>query len=436
MSRTARWTAGIAAAMLGVLLLLAAGVAWWLPDDAQLAARIATAFEQRTGVGLRVGAAHWTLRPGLALVLDDLATVQKEPVTVRRLALHASLRELLARRIRIDEVVLEGAVLPRTSVREFRGAGERSSSPAGPLSLDAVPVGTLRFEDLTWIDRRGIALAYDGHIDFDAGWLPRQLEVARHGVTPPARLVLRREGDGYTWRTDVDVAGGTWNGTSTVQVLADQRMRLRAELAPRNVDLVGLSAAFGRDTAVEGRINGRTEVTAEGANPAEWLRVLHTRTQFTLRPAMLRRFDLARAVSTAGISRGGQTQLQELTGTLDTQATDEGIVMRYSNLKARSGVLTASGSATLLNRRIDGELAVDIVDGVVGVPLKIGGTIDAPELSLTGGALTGAAIGSAVLPGVGTALGARIGQRMEKIFGGDGAGKKKPSSGTAKPHTP
>ncbi|MDO9354948.1 MAG: hypothetical protein Q7T55_14720, partial [Solirubrobacteraceae bacterium] len=52
-------------------------------------------------------------------------------------------------------------------------------------------------------------------------------------------------------------------------------------------------------------------------------------------------------------------------------------------------------------------------------PLKVAGTLDAPELSLTGGALTGAAIGSAVLPGVGTAIGARIGQKVEKLFGGD-----------------
>ena len=117
-------------------------------------------------------------------------------------------------------------------------------------------------------------------------------------------------------------------------------------------------------------------------------------------------------------------------------------MLRYTNLKGRSGVLTASGSATMINRRIDGELAVDLVDGLVGVPLKVGGTIDAPELSLTGGALTGAAIGSAVLPGVGTAVGARIGQRIENLLGGgdrskDGKGAtKKVMPKAAPPRTP
>jgi hypothetical protein len=78
----------------------------------------------------------------------------------------------------------------------------------------------------------------------------------------------------------------------------------------------------------------------------------------------------------------------------------------------------------VLNRRLDGEMAVDLVDGVVGVPIKLGGTLDAPELSLTGGALAGAAMGSAVLPGVGTAIGARIGQQLEKLFG---SGERKPA---------
>jgi phage tail tape-measure protein len=68
---------------------------------------------------------------------------------------------------------------------------------------------------------------------------------------------------------------------------------------------------------------------------------------------------------------------------------------------------------------------------VVGVPLKIGGTVSDPELSMTGAALTGAAIGSAVLPGVGTAIGARVGQQVEKLFGGDT--EKKPPPKPRKP---
>ena len=114
-------------------------------------------------------------------------------------------------------------------------------------------------------------------------------------------------------------------------------------------------------------------------------------------------------------------------------------MLQYSALKARSGLLTASGSVRLFNRKLDGEVAVDIVDGVVGVPLKVAGTVEAPELSLTGGALAGAAVGSAVLPGVGTAIGARLGQRLEEMFDGDDAKEKKggaPATPRREPRAP
>ena len=152
---------------------------------------------------------------------------------------------------------------------------------------------------------------------------------------------------------------------------------------------------------------------------------MRTRTTFSVRPATLTGVDLAKTVLTAGTDRSGTTPLDELTGTLETQGTDDGIVLRYTNLKARSGVLTASGNLRFFNRKLDGELAVDIVDGVVGMPLKIGGTASNPEISLTGGALAGAAVGTAVLPGVGTAIGARVGQQVEKLFGADEPAQKK-----------
>ena len=70
-----------------------------------------------------------------------------------------------------------------------------------------------------------------------------------------------------------------------------------------------------------------------------------------------------------------------------------------------------------LRRKLDGELAIDLVGGVVGIPLKISGTVEEPVLSMTAGAVTGAAVGTAVLPGVGTAIGARVGQQVERLLG-------------------
>lgn len=423
------WLLGIA-----VVLLLGVGALVWvvsarLPTDDEVAAKISEGFEKRFGIALKIGGAHWSLLPAPVLVLSDIATEQPRPITLRRVTLQLQTAPLLQRVIAVDDIEIESLVLPRASVRAFRGKGPKPQESGGsvvalpaPWTLAPVPVEQLRWRDVTWIDRRDIALAYDGDIRFDPGWRPRQARIERAGITPIARLRLDRQAAQDRWRTRIDVGGGTWNGVARFETQPGGKLQLSAELEPRQIDIESLVQAFGRHTAVAGKVSGNTTLTAEADSAEELgalIRSLHTRTTFSVQPATLTKLDVAKAVTTAGISRGGRTPLDELTGTLDTQGTEDGVVMRYSNLKARSGVLTASGNLKLFNRRLDGEIAVDLVDGVVGVPLKVGGTMSDPELSLTGAALTGAAIGSAVLPGVGTAIGARVGQQVEKLLGGD-----------------
>ena len=434
-----RWLIGIAAVLLlgaGTLVLV---VRSKLPTDDEVAAKIAAGFEQRFGVALKVGAAHWALLPTPMLVLTDVATDQPRPITLKRASLQLQLAPLLHRVIALDEIEIESLVLPRASVRAFRGKGPKPQEgnnivalPA-PWTLAPVPVEQVRWRDVVWIDRRDIALAYDGEVSFDAQWRPRTARLERAGLPTPVRLRLDRESGQDRWRTRIDAGGGTWNGVTRLETLPGGKLRVSAELEPRQIDIESLVQAFDRRTSLAGKVSGQTTLTAEAdavQDLSALMRSLHTRTTFTVRPATLTRLDVVKAVSTAGISRGGRTSLDQLTGTLDTQGTEDGVVMQYTNLKARSGVLTASGNLKLFNRKLDGEIAVDLVDGVVGVPLKIGGTMSDPELSLTGAALTGAAIGSAVLPGVGTAIGARVGQQVEKLFGGD---KKPAPQPAAKP---
>lgn len=429
-----RWLIGIA-----VALLLGVGALVWvvsarLPTDDEVAAKIAEGFEKRFGVALKVGGAHWSLLPVPVLVLSDIATDQPRPITLRRATLRLQLAPLLQRVIAVDEIEIESLVLPRASVRAFRGKGPKPQEGSGnvvalpaPWTLAPVPVELLRWRDVVWIDRRDISLAYDGDVRFDPGWRPRQARLERASVTPPVRLRLDRQAGQDRWRTRIDAGGGTWNGVSRLETLPDGKLQFSAELEPRQIDIESLVQAFDRRTSVAGKFSGNTTLVAEAGSSEELgalIRSLHTRTTFSVQPATLTKLDVAKAVATAGVSRGGTTQLDELTGTVDTQGTEDGVVIQYTNLKARSGVLTASGNLKLFNRKLDGEIAVDLVDGVIGVPLKIGGTASDPELSLTGAALTGAAIGSAVLPGVGTAIGARVGQQVEKMFGGS---KPKPA---------
>jgi uncharacterized protein (DUF697 family) len=121
---------------------------------------------------------------------------------------------------------------------------------------------------------------------------------------------------------------------------------------------------------------------------------------------------------------------------MDTQNTPEGMVVMFNDVHAKSGALSASGKARLFNRHVDAALAVDLVDGVVGVPLKITGPVNAVKVSLPAGAVAGAVVGTAVLPVVGTAIGARLGAALGKIFGSGPAPKNGLSPVSPVPVTP
>ena len=174
--------------------------------------------------------------------------------------------------------------------------------------------------------------------------------------------------------------------------------------------------ALGRPSLVSGKASGETTLSANGDTLAELARSLHTKTLFTMAPATLTKFDIAKVIRSGGKEHAGQTVLDTLSGQMDTQNTPKGMVVDYSNIKAKSGAFTASGRARVANRQVEAELAVDLVDGWVGVPLVITGPLDNVKFSVPGGAVAGAVVGTAVLPGVGTALGARIGATLGKVF--------------------
>ena len=168
---------------------------------------------------------------------------------------------------------------------------------------------------------------------------------------------------------------------------------------------------------LSGKAAGEATLAAQGDSVAELAQSLRTQTPFKMGPSKLLRFDLDKAVRTLGKDHSGQTAVDSVTGELDTQNTAEGMVIKFKGIKATSGALSASGDARLLNRVIDAEFAVDLVDGIVGVPLKVTGPLNKVNVSVPASALAGAAVGTAVLPVIGTAIGARLGAAIGKLFG-------------------
>ena len=408
---------------LATLVLAGAVLAHWLPSDEALAQRAASALSSELGVTVGVAALHWQVLPVPAVVLENVVTQQTQPVRMARLTLYPAWGALWRRRIQFDRITLDGALVPQLSLSALSMPGKSGSSASSPTAAGApwtaatLPVRRFEFRDVTWISPRDVAVVYAGEADFDEGWRPRTAQLRRPGAQVLTDLDLTRQGQQDSWLLGIHLGGGTVNGEIRLQALDNGRLRLTGKLHPRDVELASGVAAFNRRPIISGKASGETTLSAEGDQAMDLAQALHTQTSLRMQPATLLRFDLDKAIRTAGQDHAGQTRLDSVTGQLDTQNTPGGMVVRFNDIQARSGALSASGKATLANRHIEAAFAVDLVDGVVGVPLTLSGPTDAVKVSVPGAAAVGAAVGTAVLPGVGTVLGARLGAALGKLFG-------------------
>jgi hypothetical protein len=128
--------------------------------------------------------------------------------------------------------------------------------------------------------------------------------------------------------------------------------------------------------------------------------------------------DVASA-ATALVKQGatrGQTRFDELAG----HFVREGKAHRFTQLRISASGLTARGHVTVApSRALSGQLNTSMaaIGSAASIPLTVAGTIEAPLLYPSTSALIGAAVGTAVLPGVGTAAGASLGGMVEGLFG-------------------
>ena len=404
-----------------------------IPSEPQLAQQATAELELVLGVPVSIGALQWQVFPSPKVEIENAVIRQPQPIEISKLTLHINSAALWQRRLKVDRAVVQGAVLPQLSLRGLGGQLATSSAETGKkFTVDALPLARIEWVDVTWISRRGIRLVVEGDADFDAGWRPRTATLRRSQVSPPAELMLTRQGQEDRWAVRSAVGGGTAHGEVRLFTSAQAGLRLSGTLQPRSIDVAGALQAFERRAIVSGKVSGETTLSGKGAGLGELAQSVRTATSFTMGRSVLLRFDLDKAIRSAGKDHSGITPLDEISGQVDTQNTPQGMVVSFSRLKTSSGALSASGTARLANRQIEAELAVNLggglVGGLVGVPLVISGPVDTVRVSVPASALAGAAVGTAVLPGVGTAVGAQIGSAIGKLFGSKPAASQRASS--------
>lgn len=283
-------------------------------------------------------------------------------------------------------------------------------------------------DDVTWVSAAGTAMALDGQALLgDDGLLDSASVKLIRGNLQGLRAELKRQSHAektklHAWALHMDVGGGSVTGLVNVQAPsanAGSNWQVSAQLQTQGVELAALTAP---GKTLSGLLDATSTLDARAATTAALAEALQTSTTFSVRHAVLHGIDLTKAVKTVGLNRGGETRLDTLTGQINTQ----GRSAQLSKLVASSGALSASGQVDISSTKtLSGRINVDLAEGsklgkALGVPLVVGGTVAAPEVTLERSALVGGLLGTLVLPGVGTVggfkLGGKVGEGLKGFF--------------------
>jgi hypothetical protein len=419
-------------ALLGLLGVAAAvSLHYWL-GSGDFRSRLEAESSEFLGVPVALSRVHLSFWPQPAIALDGVQVRTTPALSMVRVELRPEWRALLAGRREVAALVVREAQWPQRGIDQLLAARQKTRvappkdvAPASTDEGDSEPdlsvdwvLRHVVLQQVTWRNARDVATTFDADARLADDSLPQTLDLqVREGPWKDAKLDLVR--DGARWAVEAQLGGGTVRGHLQYAALAPAvRVRtLTGELVTRGVEVTALAAsASGQRGPLSGQLEATTTVSARAPTAAGLLPALQTQSRFTVHNAELHGLDLAKAVTTVGLSRGGETRLDTLTGQLDTQGRG---TARLHELVASSGVLRATGEVALApSRALSGRVLVDLTAGaagrLVGVPLTVSGTLDAPEVTLSRGAMLGAAIGTAVMPGVGTGAGAQMGDRLSQ----------------------
>ena len=446
----------------GFALLFAAlvlGLYHWV-STGDFKQRVAQQASAALGVPVALGSIGVDVWPVPAVALSQI-TVQTVPaISVGRLEARPQLLPLLSGQLVVATLIVRQAVLPQTGLDKVLTAHQAlqkkklltpesigleakkttNSEPKAPPDVQKTAPAAMAWlprrtvlDDVTWVNTAGAATALQGQANLAADGLPDSvsLKLIRGNLKGlHAKLQRNTEPGAATqqWGLQVDVGGGKVTGPITLLMPGANSpggsLTLQAKLQTQGVEVAALTAP---NKPLSGLLDASTSAQARAATTAGLADALQTATTFTVRNAVIHGIDLAKAVKTVGMSRGGETRLNLLTG----QITTQGKAAQLKDLVASSGALSAKGRVNLsaqkaLSGRVDVALVGDsqlgkALGGAVGIPLVVGGTVAAPQVTLERSALIGGVLGTLVAPGAGTAgglaLGGKVGEGLKGLFG-------------------
>jgi hypothetical protein len=415
-------------AVVGVLLVVALaawGVQRWL-DSADMRTRITQDASEMLGVPVNL--AHITVQfwPLPALQFTELRLQTQPAIALQQLALRPAWGQLLRGQFRLAAVGVQGLSLNQRALDKLVSLQKKKLLTQKTQGMEPKKANEdlnlperVDLDQVDWLDDKGKPTRLGAHLKFSAmGELDAAAFTVHGGQFEGAKTTIERSGE--RWSVDAQVAGGSVKGWVSAQRSPDASSPLvvSGELQTRQLEVGRLTTPV----VLSGVLEADTTLSAHAPAWGDVAEVLQSQSRFTVHHAVVHGLDLEKAVRTVGLSRGGQTSLDVLAG----QLTTHGKSLNLSQLVASSGALSASGQVRVspsaaLSGGVQVVLGAATLGNAVGVPLELGGTLTDPQVSLTRSAMLGAALGTVVMPGVGTGAGASLGDRvgtgLNKLFG-------------------
>lgn len=433
---------------LGLLIALLAVLPFFISLNDYIP-RIEQEVSARLREPVKIRSLRAAILPVPHLTVDGIAIGKTEDLKVGKVTVTPALLSLFDSPRVIKSIEIDGLVLTQKAIDKIPLWTKSDAKPGAPPQSPPVAVQSIRLDDaLVRLDKTSFG-PFDARIRLDARNEPQEATVTtRDGklkisLTPgksnylidasakswklpagPAivfdELTLKGVatlGDANFEQVAARLYGGTVNGNAGVSWR--KGLQLKGNFTVSGVELKPLVPLLAPGKNMSGKLDAKPVFSSGAASAAQLADAMRLDTPFSVRNGVLYGVDIQQAATSLVKqgSSGGETRFEELSGHLAMDRRN----YRFTQIRIASGSLAANGNVGISPRKeLSGRInaQVNVAGASANVPLNVSGTLDSPMLFPTGGTVAGAAVGTAILgPGVGTSLGAKVGNWTENLFG-------------------
>lgn len=430
----------------GIWLLVFVAALWLLPGLFSLERYVRQAEQlaaESLGVPVTIASASVMLLPSPRIVAHGVVAGAGQEMAIETVAVIPVLSSLLATPRTVD-VSVDGVHLKKEVLAVYAEMSARLAahpSVSAPVLVREVQVKALDASALVELPLLHLRAALAGNVlqhlqlttdggslkvDLAPGQAARQVYAQMHNFVLPGTAISVSQGKLQAvllphalrvTEVQMQVLAGEVRGSVNLDWQA--RTTVNGRFVLNNLSMQALTQAAG-SAYLSGRLSGQGTLSAEVAQMGDVLNQLLVQASLEVKDGVLHGIDLvkiARLLLKQG-QQGGETHFD----TLRSQLKLQGQRAHFRQIEMQSGLIAAKGHVVIMGgKQVQGDVTVAVKEtgGVLEVPLEVSGSVSQPTVLPDRAAVVGAAVGTALMPGVGTSLGIKAGSQLKRLFGGE-----------------